>query len=252
MMRYNPLLHGTPERWDRERKQHIGGGGGGSSTTVSEIPEELKPLATRYTAEATKMFDTPYSPYTGQRYADMNALQNAGVGATAMRALNGDAAINAGYGNVLSTLNGNYLDPSTNPYLRQNVDTAMNQAMGQINSQFNRPGAFGSTAHQGVAANQLGNIAAQMYGQNYAAERGNQVNAWNAAPTYGNMAYQDASQLMNAGQILQDESQKGLDWQLQQFQEMKDYPYKNLAAASGVFGTNLGGTSRTTSDSGGK
>jgi hypothetical protein len=51
---------------------------------------------------------------------------------------------------------------------------------------------------------------------------------------------------------MQDEKQKGLDWNLQQFQEQKDYPYKNLAAASGVFGTNLGGSSKTTSNGGGK
>ena len=231
---------------------HVGGGGGGSSTTVSEIPAELKPLASRYTEEATKLFDTPYQAYTGQRYAGMNNLQNLGIGATAARAIGGDAAINAGYENVLSTLQGDYLNPATNPYLQQNVQTAMNQAMGNINSQFNKPGAFGGTAHQGVAANQLGNIAANMYGQNYGNERNNQLQAWNAAQTYGQNAYNDASQLMNAGQILQDEQQKGLDWNLAQFQEQQDYPYKNLSAAAGVFGTNLGGTSKTTSDSGGK
>ena len=231
---------------------YVGGGGGGSSTTVSEIPAELKPLASRYTQEATKMFDTPYQAYGGQRYADMNTLQNLGIGATAARAMGGDAAINAGYGNVLSTLQGDYLNPATNPYLQQNVQTAMNQAMGNINSQFNKPGAFGGTAHQGVAANQLGNIAANMYGQNYGNERNNQLQAWNAAQTYGQNAYNDASQLMNVGQILQDEQQKGLDWNLQQFQEQQDYPYKNLGAAAGVFGSNLGGKSTTTQDSGGK
>ena len=231
---------------------YVGGGGGGSSTTVSEIPAELKPLASRYTSEATKLFDTPYQGYEGQRYAGMNNLQNLGIGATAARAMGGDAAINAGYGNVLSTLQGDYLNPATNPYLQQNVQTAMNQAMGNINSQFNKPGAFGGTAHQGVAANQLGNIAANMYGQNYGNERNNQLQAWNAAQTYGQNAYNDASQLMNVGQILQDEQQKGLDWNLQQFQEQQDYPYKNLGAAAGVFSSNLGGTSKTTQDSGGK
>lgn len=251
-MKYIPVLHGHPAAWDAMRKPHMGGGGGGSSSTVTEIPAELKPLASRYTTEATKMFDTPYQAYEGQRYAAMNPLQTGGISLTANRALSGDALMNAGYSNVQDTLSGKFMDPESNPWLRQNTQTAMDQAMGNINSQFNRPGAFGSTAHQGVAANQLGNIAAQMYGQNYANERQNQLAAWSAAPTFGNMAYQNAAQLMNAGQIMQDEQQKGLDWKLQQFQEQQDYPYKNLAAASGVFGSNLGGTSKTTSDSGGK
>lgn len=242
-----------PQSYQVGRKRVLcKGGGGGSSTTVQEIPKELKPLARRYTTEATNLFDTPYQAYTGDRNADLNATQLAGLDMTAQRALGGDQLINAGYGNVMDTMSGKYMDPNTNPYLKQNTQMAMDQAMGSINAQFNRPGAFGGTAHQGVAANQLGNIAAQMYGQNYAQERANQLQAWNAAPTYGNMAYQDASQLMGAGQVLQDEAQKDLDWQLQQFQEQQDYPYKNLAAAAGVFGTNLGGTSVTKQSGGGK
>ena len=78
-----------------------------------------------------------------------------------------------------------------------------------------------------------------MYGQNYGNERNNQLQAWNAAQTYGQNAYNDASQLMNVGQILQDEQQRALIGIWQQFQEQQDYPYKNLGAAAGVFGTNL-------------
>ncbi len=255
-MKYSQLFNGTPEHWDNDRKPHIGGGGsgGGSSTTVQEIPAELKPLATRYTQEATKQFDTPYQSYEGQRYADMNPLQTGALSSIADRAVGGDPLMNAGYGNVMDTLSGKYMSPDSNPYLKQNVQTAMDQSMGTINSQFNRPGAFGSSAHEGVAANQLGNIAAQAYGQNYTNERNNQLQAWGAAPTFGNMEYQDAQQLMNAGQMLQDEQQQGLDWNLQKFQEQQDYPYKNLAAAAGVFGSNLGGTSKTesTNSGGGK
>ena len=251
-MKYIAIMHGTPAAWDRNRKPHMGGGGGGNSSTVQEIPEELKPLASRYTQEATKMFDTPYQAYDGQRYAGMNSAQTTGLSMIANRATQGDALMNSGYQNVQDTLSGKYLNPDTNPYLKQNVQTAMDQAGGTINSQFNRPGAFGSTAHEGVMSQQLGNIASQAYGQNYDKERQNQLSAWNAAPTYGNAAYQDAAKLMDAGQTVQDEQQKGLDWNLQQFQDKQDYPYKNLSAASGVFGTNLGGTSHTTSSGGGK
>lgn len=229
-----------------------GGGGGGNSTTITEIPAELKPLASRYTQEATKLFDTPYQGYTGDRYAGMDPYQTSALNAIAARATGGDQLMNAGYGNLQDTLSGKYMSPDSNPWLKQNVQNAMDQAGGTINSQFNKPGAFGGSAHEGVMSRELGGIASNMYGQNYANERQNQINAWGAAPTYGNMAYTDANQLLNAGQLKQDEAQKGLDWRLQQFQEQQDYPYKNLAAASGVFGTNLGGTSKTNTDSGGK
>ena len=62
----------------------------------------------------------------------MNNLQKTLASVTtAARAMGGDAAINAGYGNVLEYATGDYLNPATNPYLQQNVQTAMNQAMGK-------------------------------------------------------------------------------------------------------------------------
>jgi hypothetical protein len=75
------------------------------------------------------------------------------------------------------TMGGQFLNPQSNPYLSRMVDTAMNQTKGQLNSQFNRPGAFGSTAHQEVMARSLGDVANNMYGQNYANERQNMMSA---------------------------------------------------------------------------
>ena len=218
-----------------------GGSSGGTSKTISEIPAELKPLASRYSSEALNLFDTPYQAYSGQGVADMNQMQLGGLGMAANRAIGGDSAINAGRSNIMDTLSGKFMNPDSNPFLKQNTQAAMDQAMGSINSQFNRPGAFGSSAHEGVASGQLGNIAAQMYGQNYNNERNNQLQAWNAAQTYGNNAYNDANQLMNAGQAMQDQTQQGLDWNYEQFQDKQNYPYRNMQAAAGVFGTNLGG-----------
>lgn len=89
-------LHGTPKAWDEQRKPHGGSGGGGTSTTTQEIPAELKPLATDYTNRAINLANTDWQGYEGQRYADMNALQNMGAGMTADRALNGSQIIDTG------------------------------------------------------------------------------------------------------------------------------------------------------------
>ena len=72
------------------------------------------------------------------------------------------------------------------------------------------------------------------------------------APQFGNADYQDASQLLNVGGMLQDDVQRGLDFGYQEFQEAENLPYKQLAAQSGVFGSNLGGSSSTTQSGGGK
>ena len=91
-----------------------------------------------------------------------------------------------------------------------------------------------------------------MYGNAYDADQARRLQAIQMAPTYGNQAYTDAAQLMGAGQTQQDQAQQGLDYGYSQYQDAQNLPYKQLAAMSGVFNSNLGGTSTTTQSGGGK
>lgn len=227
-----------------------GGGGGGTSTTVQNIPDELKPLATAYTNKAIGLSNTNYQPYTGQRYADLNSIQNTGLQSTINRAVNGSATMN----NAESNLN-SMMSNQENPYLRGMVNSAMDAAQGRVLSQFGGSN-YGSSANQEQLAQQLIAAANPLLSSAYEADQNRRMQAINSAPTFGNQAYQDASQLMNAGQVLQDQNQQNLDFNYQQFQEAQNNPYKQLAAMGGVFGSNLGGSSTTTSNqqssSGGK
>ena len=242
-----------------------GGGSSGTSTTTQQIPAELKPLATKYSSVATGLFDQPYQSFTDQRYADLNPAQLGGVGMTINRALGGDALTNAGYGNVMDTLQGKYMN--SNPYLDQMFSGAANKitdayrtgTAAQTDAAFANSRNYGGSAYQQMVgqnqtnlADSLGNLASNIYGNNYNMERANQLQAWGMAPQYGNLAYQDAAQLMGAGQTLQDQAQQGLDFGYQQWQDAQNKPYKDLAAAAGVFGSNLGGSSTTTQSGGGK
>ena len=92
-----------------------GGGGGGSSVTRQEIPAELKPLATEYTNKAIGLSNQGYQAYGGQRYADMNQMQGAGVNMIADRALNGSPVMNQANSTLMQTMQGG----NTNPYLDQ-------------------------------------------------------------------------------------------------------------------------------------
>lgn len=224
-----------------------GGSGGGTSTSVQNIPDELKPLATRYTTEAINLADAPYAGFEGQRYADLTAPQTAGIGMTINRALGGSDTVN----NAEAGLN-QMIAGGTNPYLDSMFNQAADQVQGRVNSQFNGPGAFGGTANQEVMQRGLGDLATQMYGGAYENDQARRMQAIGMAPTFGNLAYQDAAQMMKAGQTLQDQSQNNLDWSYQQYVDEQNDPYKKLAAMSGVFGTNLGGSTTTTQPSGGK
>lgn len=224
-----------------------GGGGGGSSTTVQSIPDELKPLASAYTSKAINLGNQSYTPYTGQRYANLNGTQNAAISAIQDRALNGSATLNNAESNLNSIISGD----STNPYLDQSVSKALDSVQSRVNSQFSNNN-FGSTAHQQTLSDSLGSTANQMYSDNYQSDQNRRLSAINSAPTFANQAYTDASQLMSAGQVQQDQAQNNLDFNYQQYQDQQILPYKQLAAMSGVFGSNLGSTSTTTQSGGGK
>lgn len=225
-----------------------GSGGGGTSTTVQNIPDELKPLASQYTTSAIDLSQKPYESYSGQRYESLNPTQYASLNMTANRALNGSETVN----NAESNLN-QIIDGSRNPYLDAAVDSSLNQVQGRVNSQFGGNN-YGSTAHQETLARTLGEQANNMYAGAYDADQNRRLAAIGQAPTFGNQAYTDASRLMSAGQTIQDQAQQQKDFDYLQWQERQNLPYKNLAAMSGVFGSNLGGSSTTTSDqsSGGK
>lgn len=222
------------------------GGGGSSTTTVQSIPNELKPLASAYTAQAMNLSNQPYTPYTQQRYADLNGTQNYGIGMVQDRAVNGSDTMD----NAETNLN-SMMDGGSNPYLDESVNKALGNVQSRVNSQFNNNN-YGTTAHQETLATALGDTANDMYSGNYQADQSRRLSAINSAPTFGNQAYTDASQLLNAGQLQQNQQQNNMDFNYQQFQDQQNLPYKNLAAMAGVFNSNLGGTSTSQSSGGGK
>lgn len=226
-----------------------GGGGNTTSITTQEIPAELKPLASAYTNKALDLSAAGYTPYAGQRYADLNNTQTAAIGQIQNRALNGSATIN----NAESNLNGMINGGASNPYLDASVNKALGSVQGRVNSQFGGSN-YGTTAHEETLANALGDTANDMYSGNYQADQSRRLQAISAAPTFGNQAYTDASQLLNAGQIQQDQAQQNMDYGFQNYQDAQNLPYKQLAAMSGVFGSNLGASSSSqgTNSGGGK
>lgn len=225
-----------------------GGGGGGSSTTTQNIPEELKPLAAKYASDAINLSNTGYTPFQGQRFADLNSTQQQGLNAITQRATQGSATVN----NAEQALNQNITGGQTNPYLDSMVGRAQDSVRSQFNTGAVNSGSFGNSGLQEQFQKGLGDVASQMYGQAYETDKARQMQSIGMAQQFGNQAYTDAGQLLNAGQMQQDQAQQGMDFNFQQFQEQQNDPYKKLAAMSGVFGSFPGQSSTTTQSGGGK
>lgn len=224
------------------------GGGGGQSTTVQNIPEELKPLASKYAADAIKLSNQAYTPFTGQRFADLNQTQMQGLDAITQRATQGSQTINNAEGQLNDIIAGG----NTNPFLDEMVGRAQDSVRSGFNTAAVNSGSFGNAGLTEQYGKSLGDVATSMYGNAYETDRARQMQGIGMAQQFGNQAYTDAGQLMNAGQIMQDQAQQGLDFGYQQFQEQQNDPYKKLSAMAGVFGSFPGQSSTTTQSGGGK
>lgn len=226
------------------------GGGGGGSTTTNSVDPRFNQLIDYATQTAGRVNSSGFTPYGGQRYADMNDTQKAGISMIQNRAAGGDPTMNQANETLQQTLKGG----QTNPYLDSLVSKAQGGVMGNMGALQARSGSFGNSGIAEQGAKQMGDIATQMYGNAYNTDRANQMAALNLAPSYGNQAYTDAAQLMKAGGQVQDQAQQNKDFQYSQFQEQQNLPYKQMAAYSGLLGSaGSTGTSTTTpSGDGGK
>lgn len=235
---------------DGRRLYFKGGGGAQNTTTTQELPAELRPLATAYADKAINLGNQGYNAYTGDRYSDLNAVQNQGLSQTINRAVGGSQTVN----NAEQALNQQIAGGNGNPYLDAQVQRAQDSVKSNFNTASVNSGSFGNSGTQDAYTKNLGDVASQMYGQAYEGDQARQIQAISMAPEFGNQAYADAGQLMNAGQVLQDQDQQNKDFGYQQYQEQQNLPYQQLAAMSGVFGSNLGGSASTqsTGSGGGK
>jgi hypothetical protein len=217
-----------------------------STTTTQEVPTWAQPYAKDILSRGVAISEKPYTPYTGTRIAGFSPEQESALSGVVNRANTGNAAMNLGQGNLESMLRGDYLNPESNPYFKNTVDTAMNQVQGRLNTQFNNPGAFGSSAHQEVMARGLGDVANQMYSQNYNMERANMMNALGMAPQYAQSDYQDLNALMGAGDMRRQYSQDVLNQQYADWLEAQGYDANALRQLGDFYNIAVGGQGITT------
>jgi hypothetical protein len=133
------------------------------------------------------------------------------------------------------TISGKYLDPNSNPYLKASVQDALGMAGSTFAGQYGGAAGqnLGNSGYQEALARGLGATATNAYANAYGAERQNQLNAMQMAPSLGNL---DASQLGAVGA-----QQEAL--QQQQFQS----PWENLARYQSTLAQAPGGSSTTQS-----
>lgn len=233
--------------------------------TDTAIPGEFKPFYEQQFADSFAASQrVPTTPYAGQWFAPQNYNQTQGFGGAADVS---NRLIGQGYGqNVLdlgnATVNGQYLHPDSNPYLRASMDAAVRPnlesfervALPQLRFGANRAGAYDGV-RRGLAEAQLGSdvyqtnagILAEMALNNYLQERQNQLTLGpELVKTGAAMQYLPQLQLIDIGNQQRQIENEKIQAGLAQWQDQIEAPMRAVNARMGVLGLNVGQNVRST------
>lgn len=193
--------------------------------------------------------------FSGQTYVPFAQQTEEALGLQEQRARQGSGAERALNQQLEQTLRGDFL--TANPYLddvigsaTQGITERYNEAvLPGITSTFGAGGRTGGGLHAqavsgaaGELGDVLGNIEADIRGQNYQAERQRQLQAGGLVPTASALDYQNIDRLRGVGGATEEQARQILADQQRRFDFYQNRPERNLGAYQGLIGGNYGGT----------
>ena len=247
-------------------KEFKGGGGGGNSQTTNEIDPNVVPYVKDALSEQQSLYRAGAPEYYGgQTYLSPNSQQQQAIDMmTANANVNNPMLQNATNLNN-QMIQGDFLQ--NNPNFDQVMATAgrkatdlYNNAMQSTNSNASMSGRYGSDAHARMASNNSSNLAQSLADtagsyayQNYANERGNQINAMNNAQQVAGNQMFGANQLLQSGNLQAGFDQTKLDADISRHEYGQNAQAQHLGRyTDAVFGAPMGSTSSTSQSGGGK
>lgn len=215
-----------------------------------------QPYLTKAFSEAENLYDNHTPEYfKGSTVAGATPNQLAGWDQTAQLARQGSPLIPAAQDMALRTINGEYLDPDANPFLAKTYGQAADAVTRSYqtatapgtSAAFSAGGRYGSGArNQAVDQNNralgttLDNLATNIYGGNYEAERARQMTAAGGAPGMVQAGYIEPGMLTSVGQQQQQQQQAELSDSVARWNYEQQLPYNKLnsylAAVQGNYG----------------
>ena len=240
------------------------GGGGGGSTTTNEIDPKIWPYVENVVKEGQKLYEEGAPEYYGgQTYLDPNSQQQQAINQmTANANVNNPMLQNATNLNN-QMIQGDFLQ--NNPNFNAVMDTAGRKATDLYNtatqgtmSDVSQAGRYGSNAHANLQAGNAGKLAqslsdtaGQYAYQNYANERGNQINAMQNAGQIAQNQNIGANNLMNAGNLQAGFDQTALNSDIARHDYGQNAQQQHLSNYTNAVWGAPGGSTSTTSNSGG-
>ena len=230
------------------------------TTSAQSSPwSSVSPYLEEGFSEARKLYETGGPKGFGRStIADFSGPTESALQNIQNQAMAGSPNIGIGQNLLGQTLSGDFLN--SNPYL----DQMYNQAADNVSRQYleavapsigagaDSRGRFGSGLYQNMMANSqrelgdsLGRLATDVYGQNYATERGRQDSAIGKIPNMAGMNYFDANQMLGAGGIRDTQAGNIIKDQYNQYMFDQNRPGINLSNYQNATSGNFGGTNVT-------
>ena len=198
-----------------------------------------------------------------QQLAGFTPYQQAGLAGLGGAAGQQGQDVGAMRQSMLDTVGGQYLDPSTNPWLEQTyrqgakslTDEYQQATVPGLMADAQRAGAFGGASdvqRQGFAQQGLGlglsDLATNIYGGNYGRERQNQLQATSQIPSLMQSETSPWGTLMAAGGQQQQQQQAGLDIGTQNAARQYGFPQERLNSIGSFLGQLAGKAGDTRSN----
>ena len=215
------------------------------TTTTSQEPSEfIRPYFQQAIDYGQDLFESqtpqyfPEATYTGFAPQTETALQLAQA-----RAIGGNPLLGSAQTEVNNILSGNYLSPTSNPFLQGVANQVADNVTSQVQSQFSRAGRLGSGANQEILAKQLADSQNRLFADNFAAERQRQFDAVQLAPQLAQADYDDISRLGQVGAAREDLEMAKLQDAIGRFDFEQQRPFLKLREYLGTLGANVPTTS---------
>ena len=218
-----------------------------AQTSTTEPWEGQQPHLRKVFAEAENIYDdqtTPsyfagdtFTPYSQPTLSGIQGMQDI-AGKNILPQIGGIESA--------KTLSGQYLDPSSNPYIDRITQEVTGDVTSAVNSVFNRGGRFGSGAHMDTLTDKIAGATAPIYGNLYDKERMNMMRAGAFLPQMSGLQYDQPQRQIQAGSMLEQKSQEELQDAINRHNFEQFLPQRKLADYGATIAGNYGGTTTGT------
>ena len=199
-----------------------------TTTTSAEPSEFVRPYVTEAFDQAQNLFQSSTPNYfPAQTYTDFAPETTAALNLASARALS-NPLLASSQNEVNKMLQGQYLTPTSNPYLQNLYNQMAGDVTSGVQSQFSKAGRLGSAANQAVLAQELGDLATKVYAPNYQQERANMMAATQLAPSLAAADYQDIQALGGVGQTKEAMEMAQIQDAMARFDFEQQKPYYKL------------------------